>query len=136
MRFPDYYFDDSMRFIDLVNKMLKEEAEFTASLDPVFITRLSNYLEKSFPSFGDFNMAVGVELRKFMKGDENQLRKMQKKIHNIITKAKDKFLQNIQAKCDKIQVVPKEKVTKSAIEIEPVEPDVPNEEPIQNAELS
>jgi hypothetical protein len=127
LNFQEHYFSDSMEFIALVNRMLKEEDDFTASLNPQFVSRLSNYLEKGFPSFGDFNTAVGVELRKYMQGDNDQIRKMQRKIHNIINKAKEKFLHGIQAKCEKILVVPKDQPT--VVDEPPIEGDSSPDEP-------
>jgi hypothetical protein len=128
MKFNDYYYQDPLEFVSMVNDMLKEDIEFTSSLDPIFIARLSNYLEKRFPSFGDFNTAIGLELRKYMSGDNNQIKKMQRKIHNVINKAKEKFLHSIEDKCNKIRAVPTDNITDT--------PPVTIEEPIQNDQLS
>jgi hypothetical protein len=107
MNFKEHYFQEGKQFAQLVESVLMEEIEVTDELSQVFVNRLSNYLEKCFPTYGDFNQKVGVELRQHMKGDNNQIKKMQQKIHAIINKEKDKFLRNLQNKCEKIRVVPK-----------------------------
>jgi len=120
MNFQEHYYGkDAKEFVKLFEGYLTEyldgESEPTSELDPQFISRLCDYLEKCFPSYGNFNTAISTELRNVMKGDNNQIQKMKKKIHDAINKAKAKFLDTVQNKCEKIQVVPKK----------PKEPKVP-----------
>ena len=106
-----YYKEDAKQFVAIFESVLKEEPNVesppTEELSPKFISRLCDFLEKSFPSYGNFDTAIGNELRKFMQGDNQQVKAIKKKIHSAINKAKEKYLDTVQNKCEKLQVVPK-----------------------------
>jgi hypothetical protein len=112
MDFLNYYFaDNKQSFLDEVKKELGyfvlSEDEHSTSLDPVFISGLCNYLEKKFPSFGDLNQVVSIELRKYINGDNAYYKSVRQRIYDIINKLKNKFLKDIENKMEKIQVIPK-----------------------------
>lgn len=88
--------------------MLLKENEETVALDSKFITRLINYIDGVFPSYGDLDSNINNELRKVMKvGDGTDVKKVKKKIHNILMKCKAKLLHTLKDKAEKIQVEPK-----------------------------
>lgn len=89
-------------------RLLMEEESASIGLNPTFVSRLCNYLEKRFPDYGDFDLAVGNEIRQYMQGDNVYVKKVKQRIHDIINKAKNKFLRDIHNKVDKIKVQPKE----------------------------
>jgi vacuolar-type H+-ATPase subunit I/STV1 len=115
-KFQEHYFqeDDKESFInevkDELNKLLLQEQEtFSSEINPQFITRLLNYLEsRCFVSYGEFDQKVGNEIRQYVKGDNSYIKKVKQRIHEIINKAKSKFLRNIQDKVEKVKILPKE----------------------------
>lgn len=114
MNFSQYYFTDNElkeQFLNEVSLLLKED-EDTNNIDPIFVSRLMNYLEKVFPSYGSFDGAVGKELIKYVKGDQKHIKKIKKKIHDIISKARVKFLDTVQNKIERVSVTPRNKSPK------------------------
>lgn len=90
-----------------IDLLLKENDE-TVGLDSKFITRLINYIDSVFPSYGDLDSNIDNELRKVMLiGDGVDVKKVKKKINAILLKAKHKLLNDIKNKAEKIQVIPK-----------------------------
>jgi hypothetical protein len=110
VNFQEYYFkeDDAKAFVNEVMLILEEESD-SIGLNPAFIAGMSNYLEKCFPSYGNFDVAVGNEIRKYMKGDNSYVKKVKKRIHEIINKCKGRFLHDVINRTEKIKVQPKEK---------------------------
>jgi len=53
------------------------------------------------------NMALSNELRKIVHADNNYIKKVKSRIHDIINKSKSKFLHDIHIKIEKIKVLPK-----------------------------
>jgi len=108
-KFQDHYFQESeaKAFTNEV-KLLIEEESASVGLNPAFVSRLCNYLERRFPNYGDFDVAVGNEIRQYMQGDNSYIKKVKQRIHEIINKAKSKFLRNIQDKVEKVKILPKE----------------------------
>lgn len=108
-KFEEHYFQESeaKAFANEV-KLLVEEEVSSVGINPTFISRLTNYLERRFPNYGDFDTAVGNEIRIYIKGDNAYIKKVKQRIHDIINKAKAKFLRNIQDKVEKVKVLPKE----------------------------
>ena len=109
MNFSEHYFkeDDAKKFANEVILMVEEETA-SVEIDPAFISGLSNYLEKCFPAYGNFDVAVGNEIRKYMKGDNSYVKKIKKRIHEIINKCKSKFLHDVTNRTEKIKVQPKD----------------------------
>lgn len=108
MKFTEYYFRESeaKQFANEVRIILEDESP-SIGIDSAFIAGMCNYLEKRFPNYGDFDVAVGNEIRKYMKGDNSYVKKVKKRIHEIITKAKGKFLHDVYNKVEKIKIQPK-----------------------------
>lgn len=108
-KFEEYYFQESeaKAFANEV-KLLVEEEVSSVGINPTFISRLTNYLERRFPNYGDFDTAVGNEIRIYIKGDNAYIKKVKQRIHEIINKAKAKFLRSIQDKVEKVKILPKE----------------------------
>jgi len=110
MKFTEYYFRESeaKQFANEVRIILEDESP-SIGIDSAFIAGMCNYLEKCFPNYGDFDVAVGNEIRKHMVGDNSYVKKVKKRIHEIITKAKSKFLHDVYNKVEKIKIQPKRK---------------------------
>jgi len=108
MNFAEHYFneDNARAFASEVMPLIEQEAA-SIGIDPAFTTGLANYLEKRFPTYGDFDVAIGNEIRKYMKGDNSYVKKVKKRIHEIIQKCKNRFLHDITNKVEKIKVQPK-----------------------------
>ena len=107
-KFQEHYFQESeaKSFANEV-KLLVEEEVSSVGINPLFISRLTNYLERRFPNYGDFDTAVGNEIRIYIKGDNAYIKKVKQRIHEIIHKAKAKFLRSIQDKVEKVKILPK-----------------------------
>jgi len=86
--------------------LLEDEVE-TKPLDKKFIIKLMNYLESLFPSYGDFDNSMSVELSKYVKGDIKDVRKLKKRIHEIILRLKHKLIRDTQTKVEKLTAEPK-----------------------------
>jgi hypothetical protein len=86
--------------------LLEDEVE-TKPLDKKFIIKLMNYLESLFPSYGDFDNSMSVELSKYVKGDIKDIRKLKKRIHEIILRLKHKLIRDTQTKVEKLTAEPK-----------------------------
>lgn len=111
MNFSNFYYTEDKQFINEVRELLTEE-----EIDPSFVTKLINHLEKfTHLPYGDLDVAVYNELRKTVKGDNEQIKRLKKKVHDIIIKAKNKFLSNVQNKIEKITVTPKAEQTEMVI---------------------
>jgi hypothetical protein len=109
MEFHEYYFkDDEAKIFVEECRVLMTEDEDIQHLDPVFISKMCNYLEKLFPTYGDFDRRVGNEIRSFVKSDNKQILKVKRKIRDIINKAKEKFLDKVSRNCENITVRTKE----------------------------
>jgi hypothetical protein len=108
MKFVEHYFteDIAKQFAKEVCLIFEEESA-SVGIDQSFISGLTNYLEKRFPTYGDFDLAVGNEIRKYMKGDNSYVKKVKKRIHEIINKCKSRFLHDITNKVEKINIQPK-----------------------------
>jgi len=109
MNFEKHYFteDSAKKFADEVRLILEEESA-SIGIDSTFIAGMANYLEKCFPAYGDFDVAIGNEIRKYMKSDNNYVQKVKKRIHEIINKCKSKFLHDVANRVEKIKIQPKE----------------------------
>ena len=117
-------------FADEVKLLIEGEAA-SIGLDPQFISRLCNYLEKRFPNYGDFDFAVGNEIRLYMQQSDNTyVKKVKQRIHDIINKAKAKFLRDIYNKVEKVKVLPKEKPKPPTISGSPI-----SDDPMAGADL-
>jgi len=108
MNFSEHYFIEDAKAFTKEVMLIVEEETASVGLDPAFVAGLSNYLEKCFPSYGDFDVAVGNEIRKYMKGDNSYVKKVKKRIHEIINKCKSRFLHDLTNKVEKIKVQPKD----------------------------
>lgn len=132
MKFTQHYFNESNKdfFIEEVQKelsLLVEEESASVEIDPNFVARLVNYLEQKFPNYGEFDIQVANEIRKHMLGDNSYVKKVKKRIHEIINKCKNKFLHDITNKVEKIKVQPKETPKQSPIQKNsPLGTDEPN----------
>ena len=97
-----------MSFLDKMERELLEEAMKIQSLDSKFVTKLMNYLESVFPSYGEFSQNINTELKKVVPvGDEEKMKefgKVKKKIHDIVTKAKQKFLNDVEKKVTDLKI--------------------------------
>lgn len=105
-----------MGFLDMMERELILEAAQKEELNKKFIVKLMNYLESIFPDYGQFSQNMTTELKAHMKiGTEEkakELKKVRKKIHEIITKEKMRFLNNVQNKVERIQVTGDEIIQK------------------------
>ena len=110
MKFSEHYFKEEISSMIKEVTLIIEEESASIEIDKTFISRLSNYLEKKFPAYGDFDVAIGNEIRKFMKGDNSYVLKVKTRIHDIINKGKAKFLHDIVNKTGKIKVQPKDTI--------------------------
>jgi hypothetical protein len=99
---------EAKAFVNEVRLLIEAEVD-SIGIDPAFTSKLCNYLEKRFPNYGDFDLAVGNEIRQYMKGENTYVKKVKQRIHDIINKAKQKLLRDVQNKVDKIKILPKEK---------------------------
>lgn len=111
--FNKFYFNEQNKeaFIEEAKKelnLLVEEESASVQIDPNFVARLANYLEQKFPNYGEFDIQVANEIRKHMKGDNSYVKKVKKRIHEIINKCKAKFLHDLTNKVEKIKVQPKD----------------------------
>ena len=111
--FNDFYFNEQIKetFLKEVQKelnLLNEEESVSVQIDPNFVARLANYLEQKFPNYGEFDIQVANEIRKHMMGDNSYVKKIKKRIHEIINKCKSKFLHDITNRVEKIKVQPKD----------------------------
>jgi len=133
MNFQEYYFSDENKkmFMNSIendlNILLSEEKDYiTTNISTDFIKRLLNYLEtKCFVSYGDFDTAVGNEIRKYMCSDNKYVKKVKQRIHEIITKARNRFLRDINVKVEKIKVQPRSKPKSSPLHYDPLLSDEP-----------
>jgi len=107
---------------EIKSVLTEEEENYNVdNIDPKFISRLLNYVDsKCFFSYGDFDVAVGNEIRKYMKGDNSYVKKVKKRIHDIINKARNKFLMDVSNKIEKIKVQPKPDPKKPSMIINPL----------------
>lgn len=128
MNFSEHYFKEETikEFVNEV-KMIVEQEMQTVEINPMFVSRLCNYLEKRFPNYGDFDVAVGNEIRQYMQGDNSYVKKVKQRIHDIITKAKSKFLRDVHNKVDKIKVQKKVAPKSSPINYDPLMNDEPTQ---------
>lgn len=126
MKFAEHYFkeSDAKAFANEVRLILEEESP-SIGIDPAFVAGMCNYLEKCFPNYGDFDVAVGNEIRKYMKGDNSYVKKVKKRIHEIINKSKSKFLHDVGNRVEKIKIQPK---------ANPQQPPAPMGNPLLNTE--
>lgn len=126
MKFSEYYFTerDAKVFVNEVRLILEEESA-SVGINPVFVSRLCNYLEKGFPNYGDFDNAVGNEIRQYMKGDNSYVKKVKQRIHEIINKARNRFLRDVNIKVEKIKVQPRSKPKSSPLHFDPLMSDEP-----------
>lgn len=110
MNFKEHYFNesDAKLFTEEVRLVLEQEQE-SIGIDPVFISRLCNYIEKGFPSYGNFQAAITNELRSRIDGDNSYVKSVRKRIIEIVNKCRDKFLHDVANKVEKIKVQPKNK---------------------------
>lgn len=128
MNFSKFYFkeNEAKDFTDEV-KVLIEQDLASVNINPIFISRLCNYLEKGFPNYGDFDVAIGNEIRQYMKGDNIYVKKVKQRIHDIINKSKNKFLRDVHNKVDKIKILPKEEPKPSPLHTNPLLSDEPTQ---------
>lgn len=121
MNFSDHYFKeaDAKEFADEVRLILEEESA-SIGINHAFISGLSNYLEKRFPAYGDFDVAIGNEIRKYMKADNSYVKQVKKRIHDIINKCKARFLHDITIKVEKIKVQPKDPILPPNVQKNPL----------------
>jgi len=113
MKFNEHYFLEKT----LINEMeilLVEE-----NIDKVFIARLMDYLEKNITfQYGSLDNNVYNEIRKVFPSLSNDtIKKIKKKIHDIIIKGKNKCLYNIKNRIEKIDVVDDEVKTETKQQI-------------------
>ena len=135
MDFQEYYFSDDNKelFLNYVKEemqeiqILAEDEVNSVVIPPDFISRLLNHLEKCFPNYGQFDQQVGNEIRKFSVGDNSYIKKLKKRIHEIIIKAKHKYLTTIGARVEKIKIIPKNKPQSSPVHGDPL---LASDEPI------
>ena len=74
-------------------------------LDPKFLTGLLSFLEKRLPDYSSFNEALGAELLKYVdNSDMDKVRKIKKKIHDIIMKEQIKFFERVRNRVERIDV--------------------------------
>jgi hypothetical protein len=93
-----------------IDLFLKENEEMV-SLDPKFISRLTDYIDKLFPNYGTFDSNIDAEIRKVMKtGDGKDVKKIKIKIHSILMKCKNKLLHTLKNKVENIKVQPKQEI--------------------------
>jgi len=119
MNFTEYYFNEEAKlFAKEVRTLLEADME-SIGIDDKFINSLINHLEQKFPSYANFNTAISNELRKFVHADNNYIKKIKSRIHEIITKCKTKFLHDVTIKVEKIRVLPKAK-PKDSLAINPL----------------
>jgi hypothetical protein len=91
-----------------INILLKENEDMN-TLDPKFITRLINYIDKLFPSYGNLDHNISIELKSIMDNkDTKDIQKVKKKIHNILMKCKSKLLTRVKDQVEKISIGPKQ----------------------------
>lgn len=114
LNFNKFYYDDQTvkTFIEEAKKQLNllvEEESASVQIDSNFVARLVNYLEQKFPNYGEFDIQVANEIRKHMVGDSGYVKKVKKRIHEIINKCKHKFLHDVTNKVEKIKIQPKRK---------------------------
>lgn len=131
IHFNNFYYKNQEFFIKEVkedlNKFLLDENEIASiGIPPRFVARLLNYLEsKCFVSFGDFDTAIGNEIRQYMKGDNSYVKKVKQRIHEIINKARNRFLRDVNIKVEKIKVQPRSKPKSSPLHFDPLMSDEP-----------
>jgi len=97
MNFEKHYFTEREDFLEDITKSLNEDKNF----DPIFIQKIIQYFEKSFPSFSNFDTALGSELRNYVGTDSKKVKMMKKRLHRIVTTAKTKFLSDIRNKVER-----------------------------------
>lgn len=106
MNFKEHYYDEKKQFITEVTQLLIEE-----KIDNSFVVKLTNYLEKIFPIYGDFDKLAGNEIRKYLSGsDEKKIKQTKDKVYKILIKAKNKFLMSVRDKVSNLEVNSKAKV--------------------------
>lgn len=108
--------------------LLEDEVE-KKPLDKKFIIKLMNYLENLFPSYGDFDNNMSIELSKYVKGELKDVRKLKKRIHEIILRLKHKLIRDTQTKVEKLTAIPKVQITQNQVK-EPEKP-VVKQSPIE-----
>jgi hypothetical protein len=126
MNFSKHYFtEDAKAFANEVKLLIEQDDVASVSINPMFVSRLCNYLEKRFPNYGDFDIAVGNEIRQHMQGDNSYVKKVKQRIHDIINKSKSKFLRDIHNKVDKIKILPKQEPAPPIVNYDPLMSDEP-----------
>ena len=107
-----------MRFFDEMQEELTYEETEKSPLNREVVSKLINYLEKRFPSYNDMSDAINVELRNYIKVEDGKpVASAKKKIMKILKDEKDKYLERVKSKAEKLQVITKVKKQK------PVEPE-------------
>jgi len=87
---------------------LNEEEE-REPLNPEFVSLLLTYLEQQFPSYGILSNGISAELRKHIKnGDPKKMEQVKRKIHDIIQREKQRFLNKVQTRVMQLKVVPQQ----------------------------
>lgn len=71
-----------------------------------FVNDLLVYLGSHFPQPGVTRVNIKAELRKHLKGDEDELLRITKKVGDICSKERDKYLDNIGKRVSKIALEP------------------------------
>jgi hypothetical protein len=98
----------NMESVNKFDSLLKENDNMT-SLDGKFITRLINYLDGLFPSYGNLDQNISVELKNIMKdNDSKDIQKVKKKIHNILMRCKSKLLTKVKDQVERINIKSKD----------------------------
>lgn len=119
MDFNEHYFNEEAKLFAQEVRILLEADMESIGIDDKFINSLVNHLEQKFPSYANFNTAISNELRKYVHADNNYIKKIKSRIHEIITKCKTKFLHDITIKVEKIKILPKAK-PKASLVINPL----------------
>lgn len=113
---------DSPPFVPTPGKCTRdqqtEEEEAVSSdpstLDGTFVTKLIDYLDKGFSSYGQTDSAIKAELKKTMPvGTEEKMKevtRVKKKINDVIAREKKRFLDRVSGKVEDIKIKPVEKV--------------------------
>lgn len=121
MDFTEYYFSEEnkelfLKYVSEELNVLKEDVNITSVNIPTeFVSKLLSHLESRFPDFGTLDGAMAIELRKHVLGDNSYVRSIRKRIHEIINKAKQKFLHTLSNKIEALKVEPKNKPKLSPI---------------------
>ena len=85
------------------------ENEEKEPLNPEFASLLLTYLEQQFPSYGVLSNNITAELRKHIKnGDPKKMDQVKRKIHDIVQREKQRFLNKVQTRVMQLKVVPQQ----------------------------